>query len=119
MQYGTVLALYRAAASVRVRKTSSIHRAGSRPDYPPRPLDNKRSFMDSSLPPILLDQLCLVALSGLSPFEHLRLEGELLIRFAGRTEWRSYPAGTAFEVAAKSGFDVKAEAPSGYLCEFL
>ncbi len=45
--------------------------------------------------------------------------GELLIRLAGKSEWRSYPAGTAFEVAAKSGFDVKAEGPSAYLCEFL
>ena len=45
--------------------------------------------------------------------------GELWIRFAGKSEWRNYPAGTAFEVAAKSGFDVKADAPSAYLCEFL
>ena len=47
------------------------------------------------------------------------LSGELVIRLAGKSEWRSYPAGTAFEVAAKSGFDVKAEGPSAYVCEFL
>lgn len=45
--------------------------------------------------------------------------GELSIRFAGEGEWRCYPAGTIFEVAGKSGFDVKADAPSAYLCEFL
>ena len=47
------------------------------------------------------------------------ISGELLVRHAGKTEWQTYAAGTAFEVAAKSGFDVKAEAPSAYLCEFL
>ena len=33
--------------------------------------------------------------------------------------WRSYPAGTAFEVPGKSGFDVRAREPASYLCEFL
>ncbi len=33
--------------------------------------------------------------------------------------WRSFPAGTAFEVPAKSGFDVRASQPAAYLCEFL
>jgi uncharacterized protein YaiE (UPF0345 family) len=33
--------------------------------------------------------------------------------------WRSYPAGTTFEVPAKSGFDVRAREPASYLCEFL
>jgi uncharacterized protein YaiE (UPF0345 family) len=45
--------------------------------------------------------------------------GELLVKFAGKSEWRAYPAGTVFEVGAKSGFDVKAEAPACYVCEFL
>jgi len=45
--------------------------------------------------------------------------GELLARLAPSTEWARYPAGTAFEVAGKSGFDVKASEPSAYLCEFL
>ena len=45
--------------------------------------------------------------------------GELLVRVASATEWRAYPAGTAFEVAGKSGFDVRAAEPSAYLCEFL
>ena len=46
------------------------------------------------------------------------VSGELTIR-AGGGEWRSYPAGTQFEVAGKSGFDVRAAEPTAYLCEFL
>lgn len=45
--------------------------------------------------------------------------GALLVRLPGATSWMLYPAGTAFEIAAKSGFDVRAEAPAAYLCEFL
>jgi purine/pyrimidine-nucleoside phosphorylase len=45
--------------------------------------------------------------------------GELLVRPAGAGDFRRYPAGTAFEIAGKSGFDVKAEEPTAYLCEFL
>jgi uncharacterized protein YaiE (UPF0345 family) len=45
--------------------------------------------------------------------------GELSVRIKGEAEFRSYPAGTCFEVPAKSGFDVRASAPSAYLCEFL
>ena len=37
----------------------------------------------------------------------------------GDTAWRSYPAGTSFEVPGKSGFDVKAATAVAYLCEFL
>jgi uncharacterized protein YaiE (UPF0345 family) len=33
--------------------------------------------------------------------------------------WNVYPAGTSFEVPAKSGFDVRAREPAAYLCEFL
>lgn len=47
------------------------------------------------------------------------VSGELLVRLSGAPDWRSYPAGTAFEVAAKSGFDVRAEQPAAYCCEFL
>jgi uncharacterized protein YaiE (UPF0345 family) len=45
--------------------------------------------------------------------------GELWARLPGDPGWRPFPAGTAFEVPAKSGFDVKAAAPAAYLCEFL
>ena len=45
------------------------------------------------------------------------VSGELEARVAG--EWRTYPAGTVFEVPGKSGFDVRARGPVAYLCEFL
>ncbi len=45
--------------------------------------------------------------------------GELWARLPGDAAWRPFPAGTAFEVPGKSGFDVKATAPAAYLCEFL
>jgi uncharacterized protein YaiE (UPF0345 family) len=47
------------------------------------------------------------------------VSGELTIRIDGATEWKSYPAGTSFEVPAKSGFDVRAALPTIYFCEFL
>ncbi len=47
------------------------------------------------------------------------VSGELWARLPGDAAWRAFPAGTAFEVPAKSGFDVKAAAPAAYLCEFL
>ncbi len=47
------------------------------------------------------------------------ISGELWARLPGETAWRAFPAGTAFEVPAKSGFDVKAAGASAYLCEFL
>ena len=47
------------------------------------------------------------------------VSGELLVRFAGASELRAFPAGTAFEVPAHSGFDVKTLQPAAYLCEFL
>jgi uncharacterized protein YaiE (UPF0345 family) len=47
------------------------------------------------------------------------VSGELAIKLDGSAEWKSYAAGTSFEVAAKSGFDVRAANPSAYLCEFL
>ena len=47
------------------------------------------------------------------------LSGELAVRLPGGGDWRIYPAGTAFEIGAKSGFDVRAQAPVAYLCEFL
>ena len=47
------------------------------------------------------------------------VSGELHARFAPGAEWRAYPAGTAFEIAGKSGFDVRASDPSAYICEFL
>jgi uncharacterized protein YaiE (UPF0345 family) len=45
--------------------------------------------------------------------------GELFVKLSGQAEWRSYPAGTSFEVPGKSGFDVRAQEPAAYVCEFL
>lgn len=45
--------------------------------------------------------------------------GALHIRLDGTDEWHEYPAGTQFEVAADSGFDVRVDSPTAYLCEFL
>lgn len=45
------------------------------------------------------------------------VSGELEVKVGDG--WRSYPAGTAFEVPGKSGFDVRAKEPAAYVCEFL
>ncbi|HEX7672072.1 MAG TPA: pyrimidine/purine nucleoside phosphorylase [Polyangiaceae bacterium] len=45
------------------------------------------------------------------------VSGELEAKVEG--EWRTYPAGTVFEVKGKSGFDVRAKEPAAYVCEFL
>jgi purine/pyrimidine-nucleoside phosphorylase len=45
--------------------------------------------------------------------------GQLRVRPDGG-EWALYPAGTAFEIAANSGFDVSpVGGAAAYLCEFL
>ncbi len=46
------------------------------------------------------------------------ISGELTARLSGG-EWKHYPVGTAFEVPAKTGFDIRAENPAAYLCEFI
>lgn len=46
--------------------------------------------------------------------------GALRAKLDGAKAWIDYPAGTSFEVAANSGFDVEAVGgPAAYLCEFL
>jgi uncharacterized protein YaiE (UPF0345 family) len=47
------------------------------------------------------------------------ISGELAAKPDGAAAWTTYPAGTAFEIAGKSGFDVRAVQPVAYLCEFL
>lgn len=46
------------------------------------------------------------------------VSGELWVRLPGGDS-RAFPAGTAFEIPGRSGFDVKAIEPAAYLCEFL
>jgi uncharacterized protein YaiE (UPF0345 family) len=47
------------------------------------------------------------------------VSGELWLKLPGEVAFRPFPAGTSFEVPAKSGFDARALAPAAYLCEFL
>src|SRR5579862_204121 len=47
------------------------------------------------------------------------VSGELSVKADESEDWYFYPAGTAFEIAGCSGFDVRAETPAAYLCEFL
>jgi uncharacterized protein YaiE (UPF0345 family) len=47
------------------------------------------------------------------------VSGELWIRPQGMSEYQCYAAGTSFEIGPKSGFDVRAELPAAYVCEFL
>jgi uncharacterized protein YaiE (UPF0345 family) len=54
-----------------------------------------------------------------APERMMVISGELWAKLPGDPAWRPFPAGTAFEVPARSGFDVKAGAPAAYLCEFL
>ncbi len=53
-----------------------------------------------------------------SPERMTVVSGELQAKLPGGG-WQSYAAGTYFEVAGNSGFDVRATASSAYLCEFL
>ena len=47
------------------------------------------------------------------------VSGMLTAKLKGTDEWVNYPAGTAFEVPANSGFDVKAATDTAYQCEYL
>lgn len=48
------------------------------------------------------------------------VSGTLRVNLGAPTGWANFPAGTYFEVAANSGFDVQAVGgPAAYLCEFL
>jgi uncharacterized protein YaiE (UPF0345 family) len=48
------------------------------------------------------------------------VSGQLSVKLADVAEWQTFAAGTYFEVAANSGFDVRAiGGPAAYLCEFL
>lgn len=54
-----------------------------------------------------------------SPERMTVISGELLIKRAGDAAWIAYPAGTAFEVARESRFEIRAGGPAAYLCEYL
>jgi purine/pyrimidine-nucleoside phosphorylase len=46
------------------------------------------------------------------------IEGELITQLPGETEWKSFTAGTSFEVAANARFKVKSVGQSSYLCRY-
>jgi uncharacterized protein YaiE (UPF0345 family) len=46
------------------------------------------------------------------------VSGELSARPEGGA-WVTYPAGTSFEIAGRSGFDVRTAQPCAYVCEYL
>jgi uncharacterized protein YaiE (UPF0345 family) len=46
------------------------------------------------------------------------IEGELITLLPGETEWKSFKAGTSFEVAANVVFKVKSVGQSSYLCRY-
>ena len=43
------------------------------------------------------------------------VSGELWVKYPGQPAFRPYPAGTVFEVPAKSGFEVRAGEAAAYL----
>ena len=46
------------------------------------------------------------------------VHGELVVRLLG-SDWQRFAAGTVFEVPGDSGFDLRVETPTAYLCEYL
>jgi uncharacterized protein YaiE (UPF0345 family) len=45
--------------------------------------------------------------------------GSLEVRLSAEGNWSTHAKGTVFEVPGESSFEVRAESPSAYLCEFL
>ena len=46
------------------------------------------------------------------------IEGELIAQLPTETEWKSYKAGSSFEVEANVSFKVKSVGQSSYLCRY-
>ncbi len=46
------------------------------------------------------------------------VSGRLTVKLAGQTTFTDYDAGSAFEVPAKSAFDLQVATPTAYLCRF-
>lgn len=47
------------------------------------------------------------------------IAGSLNVKLPGKKEWLNFPAGSKFEVAANSKFQLKVSADAAYLCEYL
>lgn len=57
---------------------------------------------------------------GTAAAERMTVVSGLLQAKLPGADWANFPAGTYFEVAANSGFDVRSVGgPAAYLCEFL
>lgn len=46
------------------------------------------------------------------------IEGELIALLPNETQWKSFKAGTYFEVEANSSFKVKSVGQTSYLCKY-
>lgn len=47
------------------------------------------------------------------------IDGELVVRLPGASDWQSFPAGSEFRVPGSSKFQLKVARPTAYLCRFL
>ncbi|NOH78316.1 pyrimidine/purine nucleoside phosphorylase [Vibrio sp. RE86] len=47
------------------------------------------------------------------------VKGVLTVKKAGESEWVTYQAGDAFDVAGDSSFDLQVAVSTAYLCEYL
>jgi uncharacterized protein YaiE (UPF0345 family) len=47
------------------------------------------------------------------------ISGELIVKFAGKSQWSNFPKGGKFEVDANSKFQLKVLQDTAYLCEFV
>ncbi|MBU6217417.1 MAG: DUF1255 family protein [Acidobacteria bacterium] len=47
------------------------------------------------------------------------ISGALSARLPGSDDWQGFGEGAVFEIPASSTFEVRADEPSAYLCEFL
>jgi purine/pyrimidine-nucleoside phosphorylase len=47
------------------------------------------------------------------------ISGELEVKLPGKTDWKKFPAGTRFDVEAKSKFQLKVQEDTAYLCQFV
>lgn len=46
------------------------------------------------------------------------VHGELVVRLAD-ADWQTFVAGSSFDVPGASGFDLRVDTPTAYLCEYL
>lgn len=46
------------------------------------------------------------------------IEGEMIVKLPGSTEWITYRAGQAYEIDANQKFQVKVSGQTSYLCQY-